>query len=617
MKKCYCFTLFALMVIITCAKKEHEKLTKPLASIGNGKITVDEFQTRFEFTPRIYHYAKPGDSKRYFVASLIAEKLLSEAGQRMRLDTILQIALMTKQMEKEAVIEALFEQEIADKIQISEEEIKEGFIKSKQELKLKYIVIDDMDEAFKASELLKNSAPFDSVAAKYLPVGETIPIKNLKWGEAVQSIEDVVFKLKPGEITEPIEVEKQFYIFQLENKTFNAFVTESDYYQSRPSIEKQIRRRKRARLFSEFINNLLDGAKVTVPGKVFDFIATELEDALNIGDGASQNPKINANHLMLQSDYVRATSRLADNLDRPFANFNDGSSWTIRDFLTKLWLGPYPLNYESKRKFRASLRRTIPFMIELERLAQQGYQQGLHKTSYVREQTRIWQDNLIASAVQQILLDTLEITDDQCRAYYETHKEKYLAPAMLNIQEILVDSRELAERLLEQIRSGADIALLAKKYSRRQLSAKQGGISGYFTHGSWGAVGKAAAKAKPGEFLGPIQTENNRYSIFKILDNKPSAPMILEKVKNDVKRDVFQEAKETILERYLQNLVDNYDISIDTEMLDSIKVIDTGSGMVVWKQHFPGRTITPFVHPTDKLGRWQADIYRIYNEGKK
>lgn len=611
------FALFILILTITCAKKEDKTLTKPLASIGNGKITFDEFQTRYEFSPRIHHYADPEDGKKTFLASLIAEKLFAEVGRNMKLDTASQIALMTKQMQKEAVIEALFEKEVADKIQISEEEIKDAYLKSKQTLMLKYIVINNKNEALRAFELIENGLPFNSVASKYLSLDEKIPTKKLTWGEALQSIEDAVFELKRGQITEPIDVDNQFYIFQLENKTVNIFNTEFDYYQSRPSLKKQIRRRKRGRMFSELIFKILNGTRVKVPAKVFNLIATDLEEALEIGGAKYQKPKFKFNHLMLHSDYMRATSQLADNLDQPFARFSDGSIWTIREFLQKLWLGPYPLNYKSKKSFRASLKRTIPFMVELERLAQQGYRQGYHKTASVREQTRFWQDSFIANAVQRMMVDTLDISDEACQVYYEKHKQKYCAPAMLKIQEILVESKELAERLLEQIKSGADMAILATKYSKRELSAHRGGISGYFTSGSWGTVGEAAAKARPGELVGPIQTENNRYSIFKVIENKPSTPIPFEKVSRDVKYDALQELREATLERYLQSSINDYPVSIDTDMLDTLKTIHTGSGMIVFKQHFPGRMITPFVQPTNRLETWQAAIYRIYDKSPK
>ena len=178
------------------------------------------------------------------------------------------------------------------------------------------------------------------------------------------------------------------------------------------------------------------------------------------------------------------------------------------------------------------MRHTIRFMIELEQLAQQGYHQKLHKTDYVREESRIWRNYFIAAAAWHAILDTLEIADEKCLEYYEKHKTKYLAP--------------------------------------------------------------------------------------KAIKNKQRTALPFEKVKKAVREDALREIQQETMERYLQNLLKQYTVTINTEMLDSLKIIDTlGSGMLVLKQHFPGRMIAPPVQPTDNLIKWQADVNKLFNRKRR
>ena len=455
------------------------------------------------------------------------------------------------------------------------------------------------------------------MASHYIPFGAKIPTKVLKWGDALQTIEDAVFPLKTGEVSAPVEVDGQFYIFQMANKSADVFYTENDYFQSLPSIKKRIKSQKRSVLFAEYLHSLLKDTKVKISGKTFNYVATELERALEIGEPDDQNPNASTNYLMYHSDFIRARSQFEENLDQPFASFSDGTAWTIREFLTKLWLGPYPLNLKSKKQFRSSLRHTTKFMIELEGLARKGYEQGLHETDYVRAEAQMWGDSFVSTVLERAILDTVSVTEASCLEYYESNENDYQKPALINIQEILVESNELAERLLKRIQSGEDMAILAKRYSKREISAKDGGISGYFTVGAWGKVGQAAARAKKGELVGPIETENQKYSIFKLIDKNTRGPAPYEEVRKNVREDALIAAKERVMDEYLQSHLNAYPIRINTEQVDSLKFIDTsGSGMMVMKQHFPGRTIAPSVQPKDKMDAWRTEIYRLYDTFK-
>ena len=156
MKKLNLFIISSLLLIISCGQKGDETELLPLATVGDRKISVNEFRTRFEFTPRIYRYGSPIATKKYFLSSMIAEKLLSQIGRDMKLDTSFQIASLIQQREKEAVIETLFEKEIDDKLEISEAELKQAYFRSKQELMLKYFVTNDSLEANRAALRMKN-----------------------------------------------------------------------------------------------------------------------------------------------------------------------------------------------------------------------------------------------------------------------------------------------------------------------------------------------------------------------------------------------------------------------------------------------------------------------------
>lgn len=619
MKKLLLLLLATIPLFIFCTKKQAPEKYQTLATIGESKITLTEFQHRFEFTPKIYRYGNDTENKKHFLASLLSEKLLAQLAREQNLDTLTEISAFTQQIQKEAIIEALFDEEVTQKIKIPESEIRKGFIRSKQELKLRFFKVTSQDEAELAGEQLTAGEAFDKVAATWLfhnsAHTDSVPYKILKWGEAMSAVEDSVFNLKQNEFTGPIKVEKEYYFFKLVDKKSEAFLTENDYNYWRPSIEKRIRRQLRSKMFSELIGKIMQDKKVVVPRKKFEFLVKALEDILDIQEEDNSKPNVQKSQQLIKNDYGNIRSELKDYFNEPFANFSDGSVWTVGDFLEKLKVGPYPLKYENKRQFRASLRHAIRFMIELEQLAEEGEKRGLGNSAFVQEETRMWQDSFLAGVMRQkIILDCERPTAEDYKNFYQENPKKYMRPELINIQEILVDDEVLAQELMKQIKAGKNVAALARKYSKRELSAHKGGISGYFKPEAFGKVGAVALQTSIGELAGPVKTEKNQYSIFKLIDKKARQPRPYEDVKGEVQQEYLKQYIDEQMSAFLCGQSSNYDIQIDKTALDTLKVIDQGTGLFVLKQHFPGRSAVPLVQPADLQTDWQKRVKQIIGE---
>lgn len=620
MNKKISITLIIGLIWLQCAR-ESPDTGQTLASIGTAKVTVDEFQRRFEFAPKIFRYGNATENKIHFLASLLSEKALAQFARDISLDTLTSVAERTNQFEKEALVEALFDQEVAQKIKLSEDAIRRAWVRSKQELALQYFMVSSENEAGIAGDQLARGEAFDKVAALHLfhstAKSDSVPVKILKWGEALPAVEDSVFSLKHNQFCGPLQVDHQYFFFKLVDKKSQVMLTENDFHADRPSIEKRLRKRLRGQRFNQFITQLLQDTRVTVPAKKFNFLASELEVAMNVPEQSARQAGVNDSRQLVGSDFLNVQTQLAENLKEPFIAFSDGRHWTIGAFLERLRVGPYPLNFDSKAKFRASLRHTIKFMIELEQLAAEGRKRGLAESAFVQEETRMWQDYLLADAAQKILLDQkIPPTDETLKKFFQENLEKYTTPELVKIQEILVNNRNQAAELRGKIQNGADMAQLARKFSLRKQDAERGGISGFFREGSRGIVGQTAFESEVGKLVGPVETAKKQYSIFRVLEKKAARVPDFAAVKSEVARDYQQHLLGKVVQEQSLAVLEKYPLQINSALLDSLHVLDQGAGMLVLKQHFPGRSAVPFVLPADQQTAWQERIYRAYLQGK-
>ncbi|MBN1153942.1 peptidyl-prolyl cis-trans isomerase [candidate division KSB1 bacterium] len=591
-----------LLILFSCSKPDD---TNIVARVGDIAITDDEFKQRYEFTPQILQTRDTERNKRNFMTSLIGEKVLAQIGYDRDYDDVAKYKAYSTQLENEAIVEKLIETEISDKIEISNDDLKAAYLKSKQTLRLQVLNFSQQEQAVEAKRLLDQGVSIHEIKRTFQTQNfisaDSVLTLTMKWGEAHPVLEDVAYSLGLNEISEPKEVDGIFFIMKLIDKSQDVFLTDADFYTQSPSLKKILRDRKSKDKLDEYMQSLMKDRRLTVPHEMFELVSAELLKLYNIKGADEQSDDL----MVKDVEDLDKESTLAEHMDDMFAKF-DSKTWTVRDFLTKLSVGPYPLSKTSERDFINSLRRIIRRMAELETLAAEGKKLGLHKSDFVKNQSAMWNDAFVADMVKNGLLDTVSVSDEEIRYFYEKNPDRYKRPQMLKLREIVVDNEALANELLARIKNGEDMARLARIYSRKKASGRRGGIDGFYTTQAWGRVGTAASRLKIGQLGGPVRLDSGEYSIFRLVETLEAGPMPLDQVYDDARHDVLNEKKVGVLDAYLANVLDDAEVEINSTVYDTLQVEDIS--MLVFKRHFPKRMAAPPVDPLITYPQWQNQM---------
>jgi len=120
-----------------------------IAKVGDKAITVRDFIERYELTVWRGKEKKTqvDKNKLEFLYSMIAEKLLAFKGLELGLDKDPEIQRAIQQTEKLLVLDALYKQEIKNKVSVSEREILEALPKYNTEVELHYIIAETKEKA--------------------------------------------------------------------------------------------------------------------------------------------------------------------------------------------------------------------------------------------------------------------------------------------------------------------------------------------------------------------------------------------------------------------------------------------------------------------------------------
>ncbi len=412
-----------------------------IAQVGESVVTVEEFQTRYAISPYFSGFPE-GDSqtKLMVLASLIGEKILVNESRKLNFQEREKFKTIQNQLQKEALIEELLN-ELYDEIEISQEDIHAAQRKTSRELEIEELVFQSEHEA----QNYRNKVDAKQTFAAQHPAIKSATY-NVKWGNSDPQIEDVLWKLKAGNVSEPINFQGHYYLFRISKEKISPLSNDLANWER---IQKILYKREKKKIYRTYFKKMMAGKKTSVPGQKLKYIAEQLENVFDIpqSDSVSLNPI-----LMTDSYYQQARGSLQDKLNEDFITFDDGSQWSIGDFLRNLRYGTYPLNYSTRSAFRASLRNTAIIMMEHEYLAKESIKRGFQNSTYVTEETRKWMDSYLAD---QMRLELTVRTNGSGSEADKTHKitalDNFLTKGLANLN-VSVDKELLNKTEIQHLK---------------------------------------------------------------------------------------------------------------------------------------------------------------------
>ncbi len=150
------------------------------------------------------------------------------------------------------------------------------------------------------------------------------------------------------------------------------------------------------------------------------------------------------------------------------------------------------------------------------------------------------------------------VTDEELQQNYQTLVVDAHKPApQVRARHILVDTKEEAEKIIEELKGGADFADLAKQ--SKDPSGQNGGDLGFFGQGQMvPEFEKAAFALEPGQFTEePVQSQFG-WHVIKVEEKRMSEPPAFADVEAQLKNYLIRQKFETVL----AGLRDKYPVEI-------------------------------------------------------
>ena len=207
---------------------------------------------------------------------------------------------------------------------------------------------------------------------------------------------------------------------------------------------------------------------------------------------------------------------------------------------------------------------------------------------------------------------SLQITPEDLHSYYNDHREEYRVPEQVKVSHILIktplpgadgkvdekgvaEAQRRAEDLLKQLKGGAKLEDLAKKYSEDPGSAKQGGSLGWIGKGQTVPEFEKAAFSLPKGQISDLVKSSYGFHIIRVDDKQDAHVKSVDEVKDQIEPILKRQKAQQIVQKKADDL-------LKQARTDGLDAAAAAQGVqVITSEFFGRRDMLPGLGPSPQF----------------
>ena len=542
-KFCKIFIIFTILFSLTLPSRGLAYLAK----VNNEVITVEDFKKALSSA---HMYAplrkdKAGKLSKKIIKetldNMIDHYLLAQEAQRLDLAKEPDYLKNLDYYKKDLATRAFWQEEFK-KINITDKELKSYYQEKNTKWHFSQIFTKNKKRAQEALKRLRAGESFPKVAKElsespYASRGGDLGF--IRKGQMVKEWEKVAFSLKPGEFSNIIKTSQGFHIVKLEEIKLPDMKT---FEQRKKSIRRELTKKRRKIIEKQWEDSLRAKANIKINQELFKQIKQDFKG---------------------KDEEIIAWVNGAPIYLKEFLSIFKRKLWGY-NAMKERWNIKIDLNKVKKEILDGLINQKV---IEQEAIKRDYFSKNQEIKKQLDNHKRML---LIKEFKRKIIAPQIVLSEKELKDYYKKHKQDYLSPSQYNLRLIRVKSKKEAQEILEELKAGGDFAFLAKKKSIAESAKKGGAIGWHSENGLPTKIREAVKELKPGEFS-PIVEDGGYYSIVFLEEKRKGKVIPFEEVKEKVKRQLWTQKFNTLLNKYLKQLRKVSDIKLDKKALNRLE----------------------------------------------
>jgi len=524
--------------------------TQIIASVGTCQISAKDFTERLENFIVSSGIKDNIVIRQSILNNMINEKLLYNYDDNKKIFSNSEYQKELKWSDRQVVLAFLRDQEVYAKIPVTDEEIREAYLRVNEKIAARHLFAKTKEEANSLYQLLQTGADFN-ILAKQIFTDTTLQknggyVGYFTWGDMDPAFEDAAYALKVGEISKPVKTAQGYSIIKLEDRVTNPLITENEFANKKQHMFGVIRLRKKAAAEKEFNNKVFDENKVWFNEKLI----SDIWDNMKIS--------------MKNSTEVKKY-KYSDKVCVKYGK----KSFTQTQLEKRI--DEIPLFHKVKITSPENLKAAVKGILLQDILYSIAVDKGYDNNRAVKDMMPKYKQTTFLEYKSREVQNNAVLSDSVIKSFYNNNPKYFSYPDKINVQEVIVGSKQLADSINNFLIKGADFGAIAEKYSQRKWSAMNKGIMGLDEVSKFGMLKDTLWNSGINKIIGPINIQD-KFGIFKVIEKKPGEVKAFDTIKKEAEQMAKQEKARQILEDYTNNLKIKVVVNIDNKLLGDIVI---------------------------------------------
>ena len=537
--------LFSCLSIFAFPK---QKSNQVLATVGSHNISLSDFNNRYAEYLFSSGVSDNMIVRKFILNNFINEKLLYYYDSNDKVFNDQEYKQELKETRVRTILAYLKDREVYAKISVTDKEVRKAFTRVNEKLAARHLYARTEEEANNLYELVKAGVDFQTLAKQVFT--DSVLQNNggyigyFTWGDMDPAFEDTAYSLKVGEVSHPVKTATGYSIIKLEDRILNPLLTETEFLNKKSHLVQVLKMRKMKPYEVNYVNSIFDTSKLS-------FNKADIE---NILSRLNKKQEIESNDVKpLSSQCVTYKGKVysGNQIEQKIFGLSD--------------------SYKKSITSVEGLREAIKGILINEKLYDIAVSKGYDTTKAVLDKYEKYEMSIFIRHKRDEIIENGFVSDSTVFKYYKDNIATYSTDPELNLQEILVDKKELADSLANLILAGNNFGDLAKEFSLRKWSAENNGIMGYSPLSNFGSYSSLFWLSQVDSIIGPLKIEN-LYGIFKVIGKTEGKPKDFEIVKDEVVKATKFENQTSIMDDYITSLRKKVKIEINDSLLSSAEI---------------------------------------------
>ena len=524
-----------LLAVTGCGPESEPATSEVLATVAGETITALDLRRYEQALPDYLRSKKEGIAARSEnLQTLVDKELMLREAHKRGLDQLPGLAHTLSDMVNKRLAEELSHEWIDARLKVTEAELRAAYEEQLLgwEIWPAHILSATEEDAREIIRQLEAGASFSELARQHSLAADADKGGNLgaffDQAGAVPSLRDGTFHLAEGQVSEPIRTVDGYEVVKVLKKRRIPFeklradiaerVGQRKWAQRRQVVIDSLKKVRGLRYHRDRIHAVLAALRGRALAEPYAALIEYEGGGIGVGDAVRTLRSLKKG--MLPPDSAAAALAI--------------ERWILPDSL----------------------------------LALEARMQGRHQRPAMVAWAESQKQSLLVS---QLRLDTVagkvSVTEAEVRDYYEQHLETYRSlPGVIEMTEVLVDTRTEAEEILARSRSGERLAELAQRHSVRPSMKPVGG----HTFADSGRVTIESLYQSPyrtffgdsnskdvGVLQGPLEVQE-KYSVFRLDQPYEMALLPFKQVQRPIRVNIRQRREGVLFDAFLDSLRQAY-----------------------------------------------------------